>query len=134
MNLDHDFVQMWKFSEDQKKSKWNTFFPNSGEDQKKKKKKKGLHQKQNTSFPQNQMKTQKKRSSTGIEHFFTQIYAQMYSVHQYLNCKGDTGDASPHRYLASPRRDLASPHRHLGVPPSRFERWVIRRKRASQHK
>ena len=28
MNLDHDFVQVWKFSDDQKKkSKWNTFFP-----------------------------------------------------------------------------------------------------------
>ena len=27
MNLDHDFVQVWKFSEDQKNCKWNTFFP-----------------------------------------------------------------------------------------------------------
>ena len=37
INLDHDFVQMRKFSGDQKKiSKWNTFSPNSGEDQKKK--------------------------------------------------------------------------------------------------
>ena len=25
------------------------------------------------------------------------------------------------------------PHRDLGVPPSRFERWIIRRKRARQH-
>ena len=39
------------------------------------------------------------------------------------------GDASPNRELASPHRDLASPHRDLGVPPSRFERWMIRRKR-----
>ena len=31
---------------------------------------------------------------------------------QYLNCRGD-----------------ASPHRDLGVLPSRFERWMIRRKR-----
>ena len=37
MNLNHDFVQVWKFREDQKKkSKWNTFSPKSGEDQKKK--------------------------------------------------------------------------------------------------
>ena len=37
---------------------------------------------------------------------------------QYLNCRGG----------ASPLRDLASPHRDLGVHPSRFERWMIRRK------
>ena len=39
MNLDLDFLQVSKLSEDQKKSlhqKWNTFSPNSGEDQKKK--------------------------------------------------------------------------------------------------
>ena len=35
---------------------------------------------------------------------------------QNLTCKGD-----------------ASAHRDLGVHPSRFERWVNRRKRASQH-
>ena len=37
MNLDYDFVQMWKFSEDQKKKNANgtLFSPNSGEDQKK---------------------------------------------------------------------------------------------------
>ena len=45
---------------------------------------------------------------------------------QYLNC---WGDASPHRELASPHRNFASPHRDLGVPPSRFERWMIRQKR-----
>ena len=48
------------------------------------------------------------------------------TYNQYLNCRGD---ASPHRQLASPHRDLASPHRDLGVPPSRFERWMIRQKR-----
>ena len=37
---------------------------------------------------------------------------------QYLNCRGD----------ASPHRELASPHRDLGVPPSRFERCMIRQK------
>ena len=37
MNLDHDFAQVWKFSEDQKKNVNGTLFsPNSGEDQKKK--------------------------------------------------------------------------------------------------
>ena len=38
MNLDQDFFQVSKLSEDQKKGlhqKWNTFSPNSGEDQKK---------------------------------------------------------------------------------------------------
>ena len=49
MNLDHDFVQVWKFSEDQKKNANRTLFsPNSGEDQ-------------------------KKRSSPKIEHFFSPI-------------------------------------------------------------
>ena len=32
MNLEHEFFQVSKLSEEQK---WNTFFPNSGEDQKK---------------------------------------------------------------------------------------------------
>ena len=49
-----------------------------------------------------------------------------YCRNQYLNCMGD---ASPHRKLASPHRDFASPYRDLGVPPSRFERWMIRQKR-----
>ena len=37
INLDHDFVQVSKLSEDPKKvlQNWNTFCPNSGEDQKK---------------------------------------------------------------------------------------------------
>ena len=48
MNLDHDFVHVWKFSEDRKKNANRTLFsPNSGEDQKKK----GLQQEQNTFFP-----------------------------------------------------------------------------------
>ena len=53
MNLDHDFAQMWKFSEDQKKMQMEHFFsPNSGENP-------------------------KKRSSSKIEHFFPQIFALM---------------------------------------------------------
>ena len=67
MNLDHDFVQVWKFSEDQRKVQTEHFFsPNSGEDQKKvfsknrtlflpgfrwKPKKKDLQQENNTFFP-----------------------------------------------------------------------------------
>ena len=55
MNLDHDFVEMSKLSEDQTKKrfspKMNTFFPISDEDQKKK----DLHQKWNTFFPRFQM-------------------------------------------------------------------------------
>ena len=53
MNLDHDFVQVSKLNEDQKKKKifieWNTFFPKFREGQKKNK---GLHQKWNTFFPE----------------------------------------------------------------------------------
>ena len=49
INLDHDFVQVWKFSEDQKNAKGTLFSPNSGEDQK------------------------KKRSSSKIQHFFPQF-------------------------------------------------------------
>ena len=51
MNLDHDFLQVIKLSEDQKRSslKMEHFSPNSGEDQKK----------------------QKKRSSPKVEQFFS---------------------------------------------------------------
>ena len=52
MNLDHDFVQMSKLSEDQKKgfTKNGTLFsPNSGEDQKQKK----VFTKNGTLFPPN---------------------------------------------------------------------------------
>ena len=52
---------------------------------------------------------------------------------QYLNCRGDAGNAPPHRELASPHHDLASPHRGLDVHPSRFERWMMKRSRASYH-
>ena len=51
MNLDHDFVQVSKLSEDQKK---------------------GLLQNWNAFIPQIQVKTKKKRrSSPKMEHFFT---------------------------------------------------------------
>ena len=49
MNLDHDFVQVWKFSVDQKKMQLEHF------------------------FPQIQVKTKKKRSSSKIEHFFPKL-------------------------------------------------------------
>ena len=49
MNLDHDFVQVWKFSDDRKKMQMEHI------------------------FPQIQVKTRKKkRSSSLIEHFFPQ--------------------------------------------------------------
>ena len=67
MNLDHDFAQMSKLSEDQKEVfiKMGNVFPNSGEDQKK-----GFHQKLNTFFPQIQVRT-KKKSSPKMEHLFS---------------------------------------------------------------
>ena len=52
MNLDHDFFQVSKLSEDQKKSlhqKWNTFLP---EFWLRPQQKKGLHQQWNTCFPE----------------------------------------------------------------------------------
>ena len=52
MKLDHDFIEVSKLSEDPPK-------------------KKVLHQKWNTFFPQIQMKTKKKRSSLKMEHFFS---------------------------------------------------------------
>ena len=57
MNLDHDFVQVSKLSENQKKSsspKMEHFFPQIqlGEDQKK-----DLHQRWNTFFPRIQVDT-----------------------------------------------------------------------------
>ena len=56
MNLDHDFVQVSKLSEDQKKRsspKLEHFFPQIQV----KTKKKGLHQKGNTFFPRIQVDT-----------------------------------------------------------------------------
>ena len=61
MNLDHDFVQVSKLSENQKK----------------------VFIKKGTLFSQIQVRTTKKRSSPKMEHFFPQIqedtYAQMHT-------------------------------------------------------
>ena len=57
MNLHHDFVQGWKFSENQKISKWN-FFPQIQVKTKTRKKK--VFIKNRTLFPQIQVKTKKK--------------------------------------------------------------------------
>ena len=74
MNLDHEFVQVWKFSEDQKKATGTLFSQIQV-----KTKKKGFI-KNRTLFSQVRVKTKKKeRSSTKIEQFFSQIYAQMYT-------------------------------------------------------
>ena len=110
MNLDHDFVQVWKFSGNQKKkSERNTFSPNSGEDQKK-----VFIKNRTLFFHQIQVETKKKRSSTRIENFFPQIYAQMYTHSNYWGMQGWTilkllggiqpnywGDISPHSPLFS---------------------------------
>ena len=71
MNLDHDFVQVSKLSEDQKKvfTKRGTLFsPNLGEGQKKRSSPEMQH-----FFPQFQVKTKKKRFSPKMEHFFPRI-------------------------------------------------------------
>ena len=47
-------------------------------------------------------------------------------LHAVLKLYGERGGRVP------PSR-FSVPHRDLGVPPSRFERWIIRRKRARQH-
>ena len=69
MNLDHDFVQVSKLSEDQKKSfspKMNSFFPNSDEDQ-------------------------KIRSSPKMEHFFSPISSGhlLSDAHQSQTIRAD---------------------------------------------
>ena len=76
MNLNHDFVQEWKFSKNQKKiSKWNTFSPNSGEDQKK-----GSLSKIEHFFLQIQVKSKKKQKKDFHKNrtLFPQIYTLTY--------------------------------------------------------
>ena len=83
MNLNHNFVQVSKLSEDQKKRSSprteNLFSPNSGEDQTKK----VLYKKVEHFFSPNSGNDQKKRSSPKVEHFFPRIpvdtYAQMHT-------------------------------------------------------
>ena len=88
MNLDHGFVQVWKFSEDQNKIANETLFsPSSGEDQ-------------------------KKRSCTRIEHFVSlNLHAQMYTHSNYWggcrcgtfsNYWGDTAKLLGEIYPPSP--------------------------------
>ena len=54
----------------------------------------------------------------------TQHLLNVNNYNQYLNCRGD----------ASPHQELASPHRDLDVYSSRFERWMMKRSRASTNK
>ena len=69
MNLDHDFAQLWKFSEDQrKKCKWNTFSPRI--QVKTKQKKSSWSKIQHFFFPNSGEDQKQKRSSSKIEHFF----------------------------------------------------------------
>ena len=80
MNLDHDFVQVWKFSEDQKKNANRTFFL---PEFKWRPKKKRSPSKIEHFFSPILGEHQKKRSSARIEHFFPQIYAQLYTLSNY---------------------------------------------------
>ena len=93
MKLDHDFVQVSKLSEDQKKKslpKVEPFFPQI---QVKTKQKKGLHKKWNTFFPQIEVKTKKKRSSPKVEHFFPRIPVDTYSqMHTRVKLLGGDAD------------------------------------------
>ena len=67
MNLDHDIVEVWKFSENKKKMQMEHFFsPNSVEDQKKKSSSKLEH-----FFSPISGEDQKKKISSKIEHFFS---------------------------------------------------------------
>ena len=84
-----------------------------------------------------------------LQWFYSLHWSKNHEYTQYLNCRRDASPhrelvsphrelvsphrelVSPHRDLASPHRDLASPHQDLGVPPSRFEHWMIRRKRSN---
>ena len=83
MNLDHDFVLVWKFSEDQKKANGTLFSLNSGGDQKKRSSSKIERSFSPNSGEDQKEKKERKRSSSKIEHFFPLIYAQMYTHSNY---------------------------------------------------
>ena len=69
MNLDHDFVQVWKFSEDQKKANGTLKFS-----QIQVKTKKKIFIKHKILFPPNSGEDpNEKRSSSKTEHFFPRI-------------------------------------------------------------
>ena len=88
MNLDHDFVQVWKFSEDQKKNKQiKHFFPQI---QVKTKKEKKVFIKNRILFSPNSgedQKINKKKNKKKVFNknrtLFSQIYAQMYTHSNY---------------------------------------------------
>ena len=58
--------------------------------------------------------------------FFLQATVSTYIV-------GETRGARPPSRVSVPHRDLAYPHRDLDAHPSRLERWMMKRSRASQH-
>ena len=79
MNLDHDFLQLSKLSEDQKKGlrqKWNTFFPRVQV----KTKKKYLHQNWSTFFPRILVET--------CSQTHTQARSQKFAMGGYLGGLG----------------------------------------------
>ena len=64
MNLNHDFVQVWKFSEDQKKNANRTLF-----------------------LPEFRGRPKKKRSSARIEHFFPNLRSDVHTFKLLGGCR-----------------------------------------------
>ena len=86
MNLDHDFVQVSKLSEDPKKMsspKMEHFFPQI-QVKTKKKRKKDLHQKRNTFFPRIQV------DAYAQMHTRVKLFGRMHITIEYSNYWGDT--------------------------------------------
>ena len=113
MNLDHDFVQIWKFSVDQIHANETLLFPNSGEDQKK------VFIKNRTLFlPKFRWRPkEKKRSSSKIQHFFPQ-FSLRCTVHPFKLL----GGIQPNYW-----RNI-SPHHPLVSAPLRATSKIVLRK------
>ena len=70
MNLDHNFVQVWKFSENQEKNATGTLFsPNLGEDQKK-----GVFIKNWTLFSLNSGEDEKIKIKKGLQQEYDTFF------------------------------------------------------------
>ena len=77
MNLDHDFVQVWKFSENQKKNANRTLFLSEFRWRPKKRKKRSSSKIEHFFSPILGENQKKKMSLARIEHIFPQMYAQL---------------------------------------------------------
>ena len=80
MNLDHDFVQVWKFSEDQKKNANKTLFLSEFRWRPKKKSSSKIEH----FFSPILGEDQKKKVFSKNRTLFPQIYAQLYTNLNYL--------------------------------------------------